>query len=52
MVLIVYKMVYSCQVVARLSLLIEDRIEDGEWLSELARITARELPDLAPKKKR
>lgn len=37
---------------ARLSLLIEDRIEDGEWLSELARITARELPDSKPKKKR
>jgi len=37
---------------ARLSLLIEDRIEDGEWLSELARITVRELPDSKPKKKR
>ncbi|MDH5590115.1 MAG: TfoX/Sxy family protein [Gemmatimonadota bacterium] len=24
--------------------LIEDRIDDGEWLSELARITTRELP--------
>ncbi|TFG66652.1 MAG: TfoX family protein [Gemmatimonadales bacterium] len=37
---------------ARLSLLIEDRIEDGEWLSELTRITVRELPDPKPKKKR
>jgi TfoX/Sxy family transcriptional regulator of competence genes len=35
---------------ARLALLIEDQIEDGEWLSELARITARELPE--PKKKK
>ena len=32
------------------SLLIEDQIEDGEWLSELVRITTRELPE--PKKKR
>jgi len=29
--------------------LIEDRLEDADWLSELARITVRELP--APKKK-
>jgi TfoX/Sxy family transcriptional regulator of competence genes len=29
--------------------LIEDRIDDGEWMSELARITVRELP--APKRK-
>jgi TfoX/Sxy family transcriptional regulator of competence genes len=28
---------------ARPSLLIEDRVEDGPWLSELVRITAREL---------
>lgn len=30
--------------------LIEGRIEDGAWLSELARITTRELP--APKKRK
>lgn len=30
--------------------LIEERVEDGEWLSELVRITTRELP--APKAKR
>ena len=29
---------------------IEDRIEDGEWLSELVRITTRELP--LPKSRR
>lgn len=32
--------------------LIEDRLEDGEWLSELVRITTRELPEPKPKKKR
>lgn len=37
---------------AKPSMLIEDQIEDGEWLSELARITTRELPDPKPKKKR
>ena len=30
--------------------LIEDQLEDGEWLSELARITTRELPQ--PKKRK
>ncbi len=35
---------------ARLSFLIEDRVEDGEWLSELVRITVRELPEPKPKK--
>jgi len=29
---------------AKPSFLIEDQVEDGEWLSELARITTRELP--------
>ena len=37
---------------ARLSFLIEDRVEDGEWLSELVRITVRELPEPKPKKPR
>ena len=37
---------------AKPSLLIEDRIEDAEWLSELVRITARELPAPEPKKRR
>ena len=35
---------------AKPSFLIEDRLEDGEWLSELARITTRELP--IPKKRK
>ena len=35
---------------ARPCLLIEDQIDDSEWLSELARITTRELP--APKQKK
>lgn len=34
---------------AKPAFLIEDRLEDREWLSELARITVAELP--APKKK-
>lgn len=32
--------------------LIEDRIDDREWLSELIRVTAKELPEPKPKKKR
>lgn len=36
---------------AKLSFLIEDRIDDGRWLSELVRITERELPEPKPKKK-
>ncbi len=35
---------------AKPALLIEDQLEDGEWLSELVRITSRELPDPKPKK--
>ncbi len=35
---------------AKPSFLIEDQIDDGEWLSELTRITTRELP--IPKKKK
>ena len=37
---------------AKPSFLIEDRIEDGEWLSELVRLTEKELPTPKPKKKR
>jgi TfoX/Sxy family transcriptional regulator of competence genes len=37
---------------AKPSLLIEDRIDDGGWLSELVRITVRELPPPKPKKPR
>jgi hypothetical protein len=37
---------------AKPSLLIEGQIEDGEWLSELARITTRELPAPKPKRRR
>ncbi|MDH3207510.1 MAG: TfoX/Sxy family protein [Gemmatimonadota bacterium] len=36
---------------AKPALLIEAQIEDGEWLSELARITTRELPEPKRKKK-
>ena len=34
---------------AKPSLLIGDQIEDSEWLSELVRVTVRELPDPKPK---
>lgn len=37
---------------AKPSFLIGDRLEDGAWLSELVRITARELPEPKPKKPR
>ncbi len=37
---------------AKLSFLIEDNIEDGEWLSELVMITTKELPEPKPKKKK
>ena len=35
---------------AKKSFLIEDAFEDREWISELIRITARELPAPKPKK--
>ena len=37
---------------AKLSFLIEEQIEDSDWLSELIRITENELPEPKPKKKR
>lgn len=37
---------------AKLSFLIEDKVDDREWLSELIRITAKELPEPKPKKKK
>lgn len=37
---------------AKPSLLIGDQIEDPQWLSELVRITARELPVPKPKRKK
>lgn len=37
---------------AKLSFLIDEKIEDSEWLSELIRITVRGLPDPKPKKKK
>ena len=37
---------------AKPSLLIEDQIENTQWLSELVRITARELPAPKPKKRK
>jgi TfoX/Sxy family transcriptional regulator of competence genes len=36
---------------AKPSFLIEDKIEDREWLSELIRISVKELPMPKPKKK-
>ena len=35
---------------AKPSLLIEDKLEDREWLSELVRISVKELPPPKPKK--
>ena len=37
---------------AKMSFLIEDGFENREWISELVRITARELPEPKPKKKK
>jgi len=37
---------------AKNAFLVEDRVEDPEWLSELARITVRELPEPRPWKRR
>ena len=37
---------------AKPSFLIEDKIEDSEWLSELVRISLDELPAPKPKKKK
>lgn len=37
---------------AKPSYLIEDRIEDREWLSELIKITADELPPSKPKRRK
>jgi len=36
---------------AKPSFLIEDKVDDREWFSELIRITANELPEPKPKKK-
>jgi TfoX/Sxy family transcriptional regulator of competence genes len=35
---------------AKPSFLIEDKVEDSDWLSELVRITVKELPEPKPKK--
>ncbi|MBN2105515.1 TfoX/Sxy family protein [bacterium] len=37
---------------AKLAFLIDDRIEDRDWISCLIQITARELPEPKPKKKK
>ncbi len=37
---------------AKPSFLIEEKLEDSEWLSELIRITLCELPEPKPKKKK
>lgn len=36
---------------AKLSFLIEEQLEDKEWISSLIRLTAEELPEPRPKKK-
>lgn len=36
---------------AKMSFLIEDRLEDSEWLAELVSITEKALPEPKPKKK-
>lgn len=37
---------------AKPSFLIEDKIEDREWLSELVRISVKELPEPKPKRRK
>lgn len=37
---------------AKMYFLIEDRIENRDWLSELIRVTVAELPEPKPKKKK
>ena len=37
---------------AKPSFLVEDKIEDRKWLSELIRISLKELPEPKPKKKK
>lgn len=37
---------------AKMSFLIDEKIEDREWLSELIRISLKELPDPKPRKKK
>jgi len=37
---------------AKLSFLIEEKLDDRKWLSELVRITLKELPEPKPKKKK
>jgi TfoX/Sxy family transcriptional regulator of competence genes len=37
---------------AKPSFLIEDKIEDSKWLSELVRVSVKELPAPKPKKKK
>ncbi|MBD1392142.1 TfoX/Sxy family protein [Mucilaginibacter glaciei] len=37
---------------AKISFLIEEKIEDSNWLSELIRISLKELPAPKPKKKK
>jgi TfoX/Sxy family transcriptional regulator of competence genes len=37
---------------AKLSFLVEDKFEDREWISNLVKITTKELPEPKPKKKK
>jgi hypothetical protein len=35
-----------------MNFLVEDRFEDRQWFSNLIRVTARELPEPKPKRKK
>lgn len=37
---------------AKLSFLIEDKLEDADWLKELIQVTVEELPEPKPKKRK
>lgn len=37
---------------AKPSFMIEEKVEDSDWLSELVKITVKELPEPKPKKKK
>ncbi len=37
---------------SKTAFLIEEKLEDREWISELVRITVKELPERKPKKKK
>ena len=37
---------------AKMSFLIDDKLEDRDWISQLTRITVKELPEPKPRKKK